>query len=702
VSARLRRSAISASLCLALAGAAVPIANAAGQVESFSATASASQAGGHPDIGVSVAIEHPGTPETAKSLTLEMPGGLTGYLNSVPECALADLAIAECPPDSQVGLATTRAFHEGDAHFLFGTAPLYAVSPTGSGGYGRLAFTIPTLDFTQSLVATIRTGDDYGMRLTVPNLPGAAPLRTLGLTLWGLPFDSVHDAARFPLGSEGCPGEADASCNTEPTASGAPEKALIGYPPTCGQQLSLGLELQTYQDPEHLAGAAATLPAPTGCNFVGFIPSVLVQARESSRTPTFLDVDFKLPQEVGPLPTASSAKSLVIPLGGAVRLDQAAVDRHAVCSAAEARIGTEEPPACTAPAKIGSVRIATPVVPEAKGGSPFLSGTARIAVPEVAGSAYFGGVDPGGGYRVYLLPTGFGIAMKLTLLLKADPVTGNLVASMPVLPPFPITEIDLNMPAGSGVVETALRCGPYVGSSTTTPWNQALSPVFQIQPLPIVSGPGGTPCPGPPAEARLQLAPSHIVADGKSTATATALVSDGDGVPVPGETVEFSSTDGGQQIGPVVDNEDGTYSAAIRSSTAVGTPTITATVTSAEPELSGSALLRQDPVPSPPAPPSPPPPEKKEAIPKVRIGKHPPSRTRRHRAVVTFSADVPGSTFFCRLDGAPYRHCPSPTKLTGLAGGRHRFNVYAVSPTGSTGVPAGFRFTVLPPRRRGG
>ncbi len=477
--------------------------------------------------------------------------------------------------------------------------------------------------------------------------------------------------------------------------------ALVGYPPTCGQQLSLGLELQSYQDPEHLTGASTTLPPATGCDVVGFIPSVSVQASTSSRTRSFLNVDFKLPQETGPLPTASSAKSMLISLGGALRLDPAALADHAVCTAAEARIGTEAPPSCSAPAKVGTVKIKTPVVPGTGGGSSLLPHSTRVAIPQIAGSAYFGGPDPGGGYRVYLLPTGFGIAMKLQMLLKPDPESGNLLASMPVLPPFPITEIDLKMPASSGVVETAVRCGPYVGSSTVTPWNQSLSEVFQIQPLAIDTGPGGTPCPGAPKGARVGLAPTHIVADGKSMTKATVLLTDAGGIPVPGETVEFSSTDPGQQIGPVIDNEDGTYSAAITSSTAVGTPTITATVTSTEPELTGTAQLSQDPIP-PAASTSraAPQPVGKKLIPSVRLGKHPPRRTRRHRAVFTFSADVPGSTFFCKLDGHAYRPCPSPTRLTGLDLGKHRFNVYAVSPFGSTGVPASVRFTVLPPKPR--
>ena len=95
--------------------------------------------------------------------------------------------------------------------------------------------------------------------------------------------------------------------------------------------------------------------------------------------------------------------------------------------------------------------------------------------------------------------------------------------------------------------------------------------------------------------------------------------------------------------------------------------------------------------------------QKIDPIPRMKIGKHPPRRTRRHRALVSFSADVPGSTFFCKVDGrAVFRPCPSPAKLSGLTVGRHRLSVYAVSPTGATGVPAVVRFTVLPPKPKAG
>ncbi len=688
------------TLCLGIIAWQVAPAYGAGEFESFAATASSSQAGGHPDLAVSLSLQDPGSPETAKTLILNAPQGVTGYLHSTPLCSLADLATGECAPESQVGLATVRAGHEGEPDFLFGTAPVYAIKP-GSGEYGRLAFTIPTLGFTESIQAAVRSGSDYGLRLTFQNLPAAAPLQGADLVLWGVPADPGHDAARFARGSEGCPGLADASCIVEPTPSQASVKPLVGYPPACGGQLPLTLDLQTYQDPAQLTTAAASLPAATGCNLLAFNPVVFVQASPSTSTRTFLDLDLSVPQVVSPVPTPSAAKSAVIDFAGALRLDRAAADRHAVCSAAEAGIGIETPASCPPGAKLGTVRIDTPVAPEAIGVPiPFIARAGaggehtRVAIPEIAGSVFFGGLQPGGGYRAYLLPSGFGIKMKLVLLLLSDPESGRLTASL-TLPQFPIAKIALHLPASSGVLLTAVRCGTYSVQSSLTPWSFPLFNFPLTQPLFLNSGPGGTPCPGPPTRAEVLLAPRQIIADGLSSTTATARVTDEDGIPVPGEEVEFTSTDPGQRIGPVTDHEDGTYSAEIVASTTVGAPKVTATVTSANPEVSASALLEQLPVPIAAAPAA----KHAAAVPKVRIDRHPPRRSRKRTAVFTFAANVPGSAFYCRVDGRSYRRCTSPTTIAGLASGKHRFSVFAVSPSGGTGNPAILRFTVLPPKR---
>jgi hypothetical protein len=83
------------------------------------------------------------------------------------------------------------------------------------------------------------------------------------------------------------------------------------------------------------------------------------------------------------------------------------------------------------------------------------------------------------------------------------------------------------------------------------------------------------------------------------------------------------------------------------------------------------------------------------------IGRHPPAETRARRATFTFSADLPGSKFFCAVDSKPYRGCTSPLRLTGLRPGPHTFRVFAIGPSGTAGDPARFGFKVKrPPRTR--
>ena len=103
--------------------------------------------------------------------------------------------------------------------------------------------------------------------------------------------------------------------------------------------------------------------------------------------------------------------------------------------------------------------------------------------------------------------------------------------------------------------------------------------------------------PGPAESVRVTLAPTAILADGKSTTGATATVSDANGNNEPsGDSVSFASTDSGEKIGPVTDNGNGTYTATITASTRPGKATITAT--DLTDKLSGQATLTQRPVAS--------------------------------------------------------------------------------------------------------
>ena len=60
-----------------------------------------------------------------------------------------------------------------------------------------------------------------------------------------------------------------------------------------------------------------------------------------------------------------------------------------------------------------------------------------------------------------------------------------------------------------------------------------------------------------------------------------------------------------------------------------------------------------------------------------------------------FSANEPGSTFECRLDGGAWSACTSPKSYAGLADGSHTFQVRATDPAGNVdGTPATHTWTI--------
>lgn len=86
--------------------------------------------------------------------------------------------------------------------------------------------------------------------------------------------------------------------------------------------------------------------------------------------------------------------------------------------------------------------------------------------------------------------------------------------------------------------------------------------------------------------------------------------------------------------------------------------------------------------------------------PETTIGKHPRKRSHRRRARFEFSADEPGSSFQCSLDGGKFAACASPQRFR-VRPGVHRFQVRATDAAGNLEADAAtFSWTVKRPRRR--
>jgi spore coat protein CotH len=264
---------------------------------------------------------------------------------------------------------------------------------------------------------------------------------------------------------------------------------------------------------------------------------------------------------------------------------------------------------------------------------------------------------------------------------------GNLISGEPITfsSSDPNQGIAAQSPSG-GTYYARITASTSAGQKTITAGDAAVSGVGVSAIL--------TQTAGPAIRLSLTLQPPAIVADGLSATTATAVLSDAHGNPVPSRPLVFSSNDPGQRIDPFVENPDGSYATRITASNSPGAKTITV-ADFAKPSLVATAVLTQAPAPEAPVPPAPMPPVVKIS---ARPHRHGFDRTPTFRFG---SGQATPATLLCRLDARRFRPCASPLTLPRLSRGRHRFQVRAVSPLGELGPVSSFSFFIeVKPVRR--
>lgn len=89
--------------------------------------------------------------------------------------------------------------------------------------------------------------------------------------------------------------------------------------------------------------------------------------------------------------------------------------------------------------------------------------------------------------------------------------------------------------------------------------------------------------------------------------------------------------------------------------------------------------------------------------PETTITAAPPRNSRSSSAMFSFAANEPGARFQCRLDGAPFADCASPTTYSGLPGGGHTFAARAIDAAGNVdATPATHSWRVKAANEGGG
>ena len=477
-------------------------------------------------------LTEPAAPALTKNLSFKLPPGLIGNPKAVPQCdgvdfgAQAEGDINSCPNDTVVGVATVTLLSPIEPIGYRSTVvPVFNLVPA-PGEPARFGFT--SFHVQVVLDTAVRTGENYGVTVSVRYASEAVQVLGSRVTFWGVPGDPRHDQSRGWSCFEW--GNLEAGCGKELTQPAAP---FLTLPTSCGPVTTTvggdawnGDELGT-----HGESLTYESPALEGCGKLPFDPSIEVEPDEhSASTPTGLTVKVNVPQKTtltaGELAEAD-IKSTTLKLPEGLQPSAGAANGLDTCGVTEAGfsgLATDTgsalendlekqsftPAAATCPnaAKLGTVSIKTPLLPNEFTGSVYLAeqDTNPFASPLVL---YVVAEEP---------------ASKVLVKLAGEvqiSSTGQLTSVFKNTPQAPFESLTLHLFNTEGAAQaTPASCGSYHATAFFKTWSEEggtpeterkSNPEFEI-----TSGPNGTPCPG----AKLPFGPSIKVGPTNSQAAA--------------------------------------------------------------------------------------------------------------------------------------------------------------------------------------
>jgi len=484
-----------------------------------------------------------------KDIIVRLPPGVVGSPTALPRCPAtgAQFMPPTCPADTQAGVSTLDlGGFPGDPHHM---QPVYNVEARDTvtaeftiGGVAEF-FNVP-------VTARGRTNGDYGVDTLALQIPVAAPLDGQVFTFWGVPWAAEHDPFRIEgtqlrLLRSYIPTEGLAAAEQNPyEPSWGPIQPFFTNPTRCTESpLSVGFDIDSWDNP------GATLNAPeyspnyedpnwkryeveppliTGCDKLHFDPSIALHPTVAvADSPAGLDVRLATPQnnelpdeppyevpgegasqtEIEAYVAAAEAywktdaglatahlKDTVVQLPKGTSFNPAAADGIQGCTIAQVGMTSAGPPVqfnndkvtCPESAKIGTLKIDTPLLPEP------LEGVVYVAKQN-------DNPFPGSLTAIYLVAQDEerGLSVKLAGKVDLDPVTGQISTTFVDNPQLPINDFELHFKSGSRApLAMPPVCGQFRNSATLTPWSFPDSgPVEPIEdPFDIASMPNGLGC----------------------------------------------------------------------------------------------------------------------------------------------------------------------------------------------------------------
>ena len=216
--------------------------------------------------GEGQALLQPSSPALAKNLNFELPPGLLGNPQAIPQCSdeefssIGENNVNACPANTAIGVALVTLNLPHPPLGVFTEAvPVFNLVPAPGepARFGLEDTKVPII-----LDTSVRSDGDYGVNVSIHNTTQAAQLLSSRVTLWGEPENQSHDASRGwacirnkEVNGETCgpPGEgADAPFLTLPSSclgaistrinaeawSGASTEAEFSFQDSLGEPLS--------------------------------------------------------------------------------------------------------------------------------------------------------------------------------------------------------------------------------------------------------------------------------------------------------------------------------------------------------------------------------------------------------------------------------------------------------------------------------
>jgi len=460
------------------------------------------QAGSHPvALEMSLDLEAEGggpfSEGDLRDLSLEMPPGLIENPTVLPPCQQADFLTPRdspweksfsgesCPDRSQVGTLTVRSSFGGGEERTFGLfnlqPPPGAPSELGANPYGAPIVLVPAIRQSEG---------EYGLTLRARNVPQLTDITGLTLTVWGVPWNLVHNDQRGNCLNELEPSFGWAKCSVgRPGKVENAPRAYLTLPTSCEGPLAFTAAATSWQ-----GGADSRVAAAAGlgeCDSLAFEPQPFGQLsnpRTTSPSGYLFEIGVDDSGVIEPARRSPSAvRRAVVALPEGVTVNPSVGAGLGVCTPAQYEAETASSPpgaGCPNEAKIGDFEVHSPIVAGPVEGSMFLAAPHRNPFDALI-ALYLVAKNPQRG-----------ILVKVAGKVEADRASGRLTATFDRLPQLPYSSLVIHFREGQrSPLATPASCGPHSTSTDLTAWRDPSLSRHTDSTVAIEAGIGGGPCP---------------------------------------------------------------------------------------------------------------------------------------------------------------------------------------------------------------